>query len=118
MWLGQQNVLVREVSLIRSDLIERGPTVQCTSFSDLHHLHCIQSIVPMAVKVEFINRLASSGLSVVEATSFVSPKWVPQMADHAEVMAHIEWCPDVSYPALTPNLKGFEAAVSMWNVCA
>ena len=98
--------------------IERGPTVQYTPFSDLHHLHCIQSIVPTAVKVEFINRLASSGLSVVEATSFVSPKWVPQMADHAEVMAHIEWCPDVSYPVLTPNLKGFEAAVSMWNVCA
>ena len=76
-------------------------------------LLCNQSIVPTAVKVEFINRLASSGLSVVEATSFVSPKWVPQMADHAEVMAQIERRPTVSYPALTPNLKGFEAAVSM-----
>lgn len=69
------------------------------------------------MKVEFINRLASSGLSVVEATSFVSPKWVPQMADHTEVMAQIDRRPSVSYPALTPNLKGFEAAVSMWNFC-
>ena len=72
----------------------------------------MQSIVPTAVKVEFINRLASSGLSVVEATSFVSPKWVPQMADHAQVMALIDRQPNVSYPVLTPNLKGFEAAVS------
>mgnify|MGYP001194370121 CR=1 FL=1 len=68
--------------------------------------------VPTHIKIEFIQRLADSGLSVVEATSFVSPKWVPQMADHIEVMAGIKRKPEVSYPVLVPNLKGFEAAVA------
>jgi len=68
--------------------------------------------VATAIKVELINRLADAGLSVVEATSFVSPKWVPQMADAADVMARITRKPGVSYPVLTPNLKGFEAALA------
>jgi len=62
------------------------------------------------VKVELIERLADAGLPAVEATAFVSPKWIPQMADHAEVMERIRRKPGVSYPVLTPNLKGFEAA--------
>ncbi|HSA89744.1 MAG TPA: hydroxymethylglutaryl-CoA lyase [Burkholderiales bacterium] len=66
--------------------------------------------VPTDVKVELIERLADAGLPAVEATAFVSPKWIPQMADHAEVMARIRKKPGVSYPVLTPNLKGFEAA--------
>jgi isopropylmalate/homocitrate/citramalate synthase len=66
--------------------------------------------VPTAVKVELIERLADAGLTAVEATAFVSPKWIPQMADHTEVMERIRRKPGVSYPALTPNLKGFEAA--------
>jgi hydroxymethylglutaryl-CoA lyase len=66
--------------------------------------------VPTAVKVELIERLADAGLSSVEATAFVSPKWVPQMADHTEVLERIRRKPGVSYPVLTPNLKGFEAA--------
>jgi isopropylmalate/homocitrate/citramalate synthase len=66
--------------------------------------------VPTAVKVELIERLADAGLPAVEATAFVSPKWVPQMADHAEVMERIRRKPGVSYPVLAPNLKGFEAA--------
>jgi hydroxymethylglutaryl-CoA lyase len=66
--------------------------------------------VPTAVKVELIERLADAGLSSVEATAFVSPKWVPQMADHTEVLERIRRRPGVSYPVLTPNLKGFEAA--------
>ncbi len=66
--------------------------------------------VPTAVKVELIERLADAGLPAVEATAFVSPKWVPQMADHAEVLERIRRKPGVSYPVLTPNLKGFEAA--------
>jgi hydroxymethylglutaryl-CoA lyase len=66
--------------------------------------------VPTAVKVELIERLAEAGLPAVEATAFVSPKWIPQMADHAEVMERIRRKPGVSYPVLTPNLKGFEAA--------
>jgi hydroxymethylglutaryl-CoA lyase len=66
--------------------------------------------VPTAVKLELIERLADAGLASVEATAFVSPKWVPQMADHTEVLERIRRKPGVSYPVLTPNLKGFEAA--------
>ena len=72
-------------------------------------------IVPTAIKVELIERLAAAGLPAIEATSFVSPKWVPQMADSAEVlravMASPRRRPGVSFPVLTPNLKGFDAAV-------
>ena len=66
--------------------------------------------VPTAVKIALIDRLSSAGLPVVEATSFVSPKWVPQMADAAEVMAGIARRPGTAYPVLVPNLRGFEAA--------
>jgi hydroxymethylglutaryl-CoA lyase len=66
--------------------------------------------VPTAVKVELIERLADAGLPAVEATAFVSPKWVPQMADHTEVLERIRRKPGVDYPVLTPNVKGFEAA--------
>lgn len=70
------------------------------------------AMVPARVKVELIERLADAGLPVVEATSFVSPKWVPQMADAAEVMAAIRRKPGVSYPVLVPNLKGLEGAIA------
>ena len=63
-------------------------------------------------KVEFINRLSESGLAVIEATSFVSPKWVPQLADADEVMARITRKPGVSYPVLVPNIKGMERALA------
>jgi hydroxymethylglutaryl-CoA lyase len=66
--------------------------------------------VPLAVKIELVERLADAGLPVVEAGAFVSPKWVPQMADTAELMARIRRKPGVSYPVLVPNLKGYEAA--------
>ena len=66
--------------------------------------------VPTEVKVELIERLADAGLPAVEATAFVSPKWIPQMADHTEVLERIRKKPGVSYPVLTPNLKGLEAA--------
>ena len=68
-------------------------------------------VVPTAVKVELIARLAEAGLSVIEATSFVSPKWVPQMGDNEAVMRALQRRPGVSYPVLTPNLKGFDAAL-------
>ena len=67
--------------------------------------------VPAAVKIELVHRLQAAGLKEIEVTSFVSPKWVPQMGDNAEVMAGIERCADVRYSVLTPNMKGFEAAV-------
>lgn len=68
--------------------------------------------VPLAVKIELIQRLADAGLPVVEAGAFVSPKWVPQMADSAEVLRGTARKPGVSYPVLVPNLKGFEAALA------
>lgn len=68
--------------------------------------------IPTATKLELIERLAQAGLKDIEATAFVSPKWVPQMADHAEVMRGLRRHDGVNYPVLTPNLQGFEAAVA------
>lgn len=64
-----------------------------------------------AAKIELINRLSTCGLPVVEATSFVSPKWVPQMADAGEVLSGITRKPGVSYPVLVPNVQGLERAL-------
>jgi hydroxymethylglutaryl-CoA lyase len=69
------------------------------------------SVVTVATKVELIERLADAGLGVIEAGSFVSPRWVPQMADSGEVFRRMRRVPGVVYPALVPNLQGFEAAV-------
>jgi len=69
-----------------------------------------QTTVPTDVKVTLIDMLTDAGLPAIEATSFVSPKWVPQMADAAEVMARIRRKPGVRYPVLTPNMTGFDAA--------
>ena len=68
--------------------------------------------VPAAVKIALVHRLQAAGLKEIEVTSFVSPKWVPQMADAAEVMAGITRAPGVRYSVLTPNLQGFEAALA------
>jgi hydroxymethylglutaryl-CoA lyase len=68
--------------------------------------------IDTATKVALIDRLADCGLQVVEATSFVSPRWVPQMADAADVLAGIRRKPGVIYPVLTPNVKGFDAALA------
>ncbi len=68
--------------------------------------------IDAAVKIELVHRLQSAGLKEIEVTSYVSPKWVPQMADNAQVMAGIERQAGVRYSVLTPNLKGFEAAMA------
>lgn len=68
--------------------------------------------VPAEVKIGLVHRLQDAGLKEIEVTSFVSPKWVPQMADNAEVMAGIRRKPGVRYSVLTPNMKGFEAAAA------
>ena len=68
--------------------------------------------VPTEVKLELIHRLTDAGLTNIEATAFVSPKWVPQMGDHAAVMKGLRRKPGVSYPVLVPNLKGMESAVA------
>lgn len=69
-------------------------------------------LVPTATKLELIRRLGLSGLSCIEATSFVSPKWVPQMADHVEIIQGVQDKDRIDYPVLTPNQKGYEAAVA------
>jgi hydroxymethylglutaryl-CoA lyase len=70
--------------------------------------------IPTTTKLELIRRLENAGLRRIESTAFVSPKWVPQMADHDEVMREVMRArkPGVSYPVLVPNLKGFEAALA------
>lgn len=71
-----------------------------------------KTLITTDTKLELIARLGAAGLTAIEATSFVSPKWVPQMADNSEIMTRIKRLPGVSYPVLTPNLKGFEAALA------
>jgi len=68
--------------------------------------------IPTAEKIALIDTLSRAGFSRIEVASFVSPKWVPQMADSAEVLAGISRAPAVSYCALTPNMKGFERAIA------
>ncbi|MFJ5992057.1 hydroxymethylglutaryl-CoA lyase [Lentzea sp. NPDC092896] len=68
-------------------------------------------VVPVSVKLEFLSRLADAGLSVLEATSFVHPKWVPQLADAAELLAGLDQRPGVVYPVLVPNERGLDRAL-------
>ena len=70
-----------------------------------------KQVVPTAIKIELIERLAEAGVRVIEATSFVSPKWVPQMGDNTAVLQGITRHPHTIYTALTPNLQGFDGAV-------
>ncbi|MEM9677971.1 MAG: hydroxymethylglutaryl-CoA lyase [Pseudomonadota bacterium] len=75
-------------------------------------LQSLGQLVPTATKVALINALSEAGLSKIEATSFVNPKWVPQLADAADVMATITRQPGVKYAALAPNLRGAESALA------
>jgi hydroxymethylglutaryl-CoA lyase len=70
-----------------------------------------KQMIPAAVKVELVDRLTDAGFTAIEVTSFVSPKWVPQMSDATDVMAGIRRKPGVVYSVLVPNMKGFEAAL-------
>lgn len=70
-------------------------------------------IVPTEIKIEFINRLSETGLKVIEVTSFVSPRWIPQMADNQTVFTEIKKVPGVSYPVLVPNLQGLNTAIAV-----
>lgn len=69
-------------------------------------------IVPTAIKIEFINQLSQTGLHVIETTSFVSAKWIPQLSDNVQVFTGIKQIPTIAYPALVPNMRGFEAALT------
>ncbi|HEX5755293.1 MAG TPA: hydroxymethylglutaryl-CoA lyase [Arenimonas sp.] len=72
-----------------------------------------KTILPAVDKIALIDRLTATGLQSIEATSFVSPKWVPQLADAAEVFTGIAKRDDVSYPVLVPNLQGYERALAV-----
>ncbi len=87
------------------------PRVKLVEVGPRDGLQNEKQAVPAAVKIELVQRLQDAGLKEIEVTSFVSPKWVPQMADNAEVMAGIVRAPGVRYSVLTPNLQGFEAAL-------
>lgn len=86
------------------------PRVQLIDVGPRDGLQNEKQPVDAATKIELVQRLQDAGLTEIEVTSFVSPKWVPQMADNAEVMSGIARKPGVRYSVLTPNLQGFEAA--------
>lgn len=86
--------------------------VQIVDVSPRDGLQNEKEIVPVQIKIELINRLADAGVPVIEAASFVSPKWVPQLADGAEVLQGMKQHENVRYPVLVPNLKGFENALA------
>ncbi len=88
------------------------PTIRIVEVGPRDGLQNEAQVISTETKLELIDRLAAAGLRTVEATAFVSPKWVPQMADHAEIMQRLQRRAGVSYPVLTPNLKGFDAAVA------
>ncbi len=86
-------------------------SVQIVEVSPRDGLQNETTLVPVEVKIELINRLAETGLSIIEIASFVSPKWIPQLADGRVVLEGIKKNPNVRYPVLVPNLKGFELAM-------
>ena len=90
----------------------RPPAVRLVEVGARDGLQNEPRIVPTAAKLALIDGLAAAGLRSIEATAFVSPRWVPQMADHAELMRRLQPRPGVSYPVLVPNLMGLEAAIA------
>ncbi|XP_032684823.1 hydroxymethylglutaryl-CoA lyase, mitochondrial isoform X1 [Odontomachus brunneus] len=98
-------------SCMRNYASARNDFVKVVEVGPRDGLQNEKKILPTEVKVDFINRLSITGLSSIEVTSFVSPKWIPQMADNTQVYEQIEKKSDVSYPVLVPNFKGLESAV-------
>jgi hydroxymethylglutaryl-CoA lyase len=86
------------------------PAVRLVEVGPRDGLQNEKAIVPTAVKIELIDRLSATGLQTIEATSFVNPKWVPQLADAADVYAGIARKPGVDYPVLVPNEIGYDRA--------
>jgi len=87
-----------------------APEVRIVEVSPRDGLQNEAAIIPTAAKIELIGRLSATGLTTIEATSFVSPKWVPQLADAAEVLAGITRRPGIAYPVLVPNMQGYTRA--------
>ena len=93
-------------------MLKLPPAVRLVEVGPRDGLQNETAMVPTDDKVALIDALSEAGFPAIEATAFVSPKWVPQMADAAEVMKRIRRKPGVRYPVLTPNLKGLEAALA------
>ncbi|XP_077352331.1 3-hydroxy-3-methylglutaryl-CoA lyase, cytoplasmic [Festucalex cinctus] len=111
--------LIQDYPWLRRWLLEEAETaseypesVKIVEVGPRDGLQNEKEIVPTGVKIQLIEMLSGSGLRVIEATSFVSSKWVPQMADHTEVLTGIQRAPHVQYPVLTPNMQGFQDAVA------
>ncbi|XP_072247208.1 3-hydroxy-3-methylglutaryl-CoA lyase, cytoplasmic [Leuresthes tenuis] len=102
-WLLQEKIITEHKYPIFVKIVEVGPR---------DGLQNEKELVPTRVKIQLIDMLSGTGLSVIEATSFVSSKWVPQMADHSDVLRGIHRAPHVQYPVLTPNMQGFQDAVA------
>ncbi|MEJ7772371.1 MAG: hydroxymethylglutaryl-CoA lyase, partial [Geodermatophilaceae bacterium] len=98
-----------EIEPIRADGLPAEVTIYEVGPRD--GLQNESAIVPIEVKAEFIGRLGAAGLSIIEATSFVHPKWVPQLADAAELIQVLQRVPDIRYPVLVPNERGLERAL-------
>ena len=88
------------------------PSIQLVEVGPRDGLQNEPTVIPTAVKRELIQRLAAAGLRWIEATAFVSPRWVPQMADHSELLRQLPQDSEIHYPVLTPNLQGFEKAIA------
>jgi hypothetical protein len=91
------------------------PDVRILEVGPRDGLQNIKTHVDTSIKIELIQRLAATGLRNIEATSFVAPKWIPQLADSKEVMKHIVdsgWQRSINFPVLVPNMKGFERAAA------
>ncbi|XP_061601168.1 3-hydroxy-3-methylglutaryl-CoA lyase, cytoplasmic [Cololabis saira] len=102
-WLQEDKIITENKCPEFVKIVEVGPR---------DGLQNEKEIVPTRVKIQLIDILSETGLSVIEATSFVSSKWVPQMADHTDVLRGIQRTPHVRYPVLTPNMQGFQDAVA------
>ncbi|XP_054886142.1 3-hydroxy-3-methylglutaryl-CoA lyase, cytoplasmic isoform X2 [Poeciliopsis prolifica] len=102
-WLQEEKIITKDDCPEFVKIVEVGPR---------DGLQNEKEIVPTRVKIQLIDMLSTTGLSVIEATSFVSSKWVPQMADHTDVVKGIQRVPQVQYPVLTPNIQGFQDAVA------
>src|SRR5258708_16595676 len=105
---GEMTGLLQEFVASTDELPRR---VKIVEVGPRDGLQAEKAQVPTTIKIELVNRLTAAGLLNIEAASFVSPKWVPQMVDGADVLSGIDRRSGTVYSALTPNLRGFEAAL-------
>lgn len=110
--------LLSSASLVQTRQLSKNPDtyVKIVEVGPRDGLQNEPKNVPTEIKVNLIDQLSETGLKSIEVTSFVSPKWVPQMGDNSKVFSSINRKPGVSYPVLVPNLKGLEAAVAVDGV--